>query len=56
VVFDHTQDNGSLNDILQLADVSRPVVSLKQCERLARYVPELLAGLLGIAIDKVFDQ
>ena len=32
------------------------MVSLKEFEGLARYVPELLPRFFGIAIDQVFDQ
>src|SRR5262249_46786443 len=50
------QDHGSLDDVLQLADVPRPIVGLQQVERLLVDGPERLAGLSAVALNEVFDQ
>src|SRR5262245_13302402 len=50
------QDHGSLRDVLQLADVPRPIVGLQKVERLLVDGPERLAGLSAVALDEVFDQ
>ena len=47
------KDHRSLDDVLKLANVPRAVISLKQFERLLRYVAELLAGLFRTVIDEI---
>src|SRR5262245_63901275 len=42
--------------ILQLADVAGPVVRLEQLRRLLGEAADALAGALGIAMDKIFDE
>ncbi len=54
--FAIAKDHGSLDNVLKLADVPWPVVSLKKFKGLARYIPEPLPRFPGITIAQVFDQ
>jgi hypothetical protein len=46
------QNHRPFNYILQLADVSRPIVRLEEFHRLLVYVSNLLAQFLGVAVDQ----
>src|SRR5712692_3257432 len=50
------QDHGSLDDVLQLADVSRPVVGRQELESPPVDLPDLLPGRLCVALNQIFDQ
>src|SRR5437867_9569683 len=51
-----TDDHRALDDVLQLADVARPVVRLKQRRRLLGDAADPLADAVGVAMDEVFDE
>ena len=51
-----TQDHGTLNDVLQFADVSWPIVGLEKLQRLLLDMADPLAGSPGISFDQVFCQ
>ena len=55
-VSPRTQDDGALDDVLQLANVSGPVVGLKQLQCLLPDVPDPLPGLFSLALDQIPDQ
>ena len=50
------QNYGPLNDVLQLAHVSRPVVRLKNFNGVHSNGAERLARLPGIALDEMLDK
>jgi hypothetical protein len=50
------QNHGSLDHVLQFANVARPIVRLKEFERSFVDVLDLLPGLACIAFRKIFDQ
>src|SRR2546428_589633 len=50
------QHHGPLDHVLQLAHVPWPVVGLKQLHRLLVDGADALPGLLGVALDQIFDQ
>jgi hypothetical protein len=50
-----TQNDGSLDHVLKLANIARPTVCLKQLKRLARSISELLARFLRVAGDQILD-
>src|SRR5439155_18238291 len=54
--FAVAQHDSPLDDILQLANVAGPIVSLKQLQCLRPYVPDLFSGHLRVALDQVFDE
>src|SRR5207237_8411825 len=51
-----TQDDRALDDVLQFADVARPVVRLEQVPRPLGDAADPLADALGIAMSEVFDE
>src|SRR3984885_10308405 len=50
------QDHRSLNDVLQLTDISRPGIRLAQFKRIRVDCANLLSGFLRVALYEVFDQ
>src|SRR5438552_17147110 len=50
------QNHRTLDYILQLADVARPIVCVEELDRLLVYVSNLLAQFFGVAVDQVSDQ
>src|SRR5207244_5319115 len=54
--FAVAQHDSPLDDILQLANVAGPIVSLKQLQCLRPYVPDLFSGLFRVALDPVLDE
>ena len=50
------KNHRSLDDILELANVSRPMIGLAQLQRILADVADLLSSLFGIALHEVFDQ
>ncbi len=48
------QNHRALNHVLQLADISRPIVRLQYIERLLAYFCDFLADAFGVTIDQVF--
>jgi hypothetical protein len=44
------------DNILQLADVARPIRCVEEFDPLLVYVSNLLAQFLGVAVDQVSDQ
>src|SRR6266849_6684445 len=51
-----TQDHRALDEVLQLADVARPVVRMKQRRRRRGDAADPLADALGVAMGEVFDE
>src|SRR5262249_21619001 len=49
-------DDCALNDVLQLPDVTWPVVRLKQSRRLFAESPVFFAGAVGEAMNEVLDE
>src|SRR6202007_586755 len=50
------QDHRSLNDVLQLTDISRPGIRLAQFKRIHVDFENLLTGFLGVSLDEVLNQ
>src|SRR5437660_5133036 len=50
------EDDRALDDVLKLADIPGPVIGSKQLERPSIDAPDLLAGLLGKALDQILDE
>jgi len=50
------QDDRALDDVLKLADIPGPVVGSKQLERPSIDAPDLLASLLGKALNQILDE
>src|SRR5947208_3606964 len=50
------EDDRALDDVLKLADIPGPVIGSKQLERRSIDAPDLLAGLLGKALDQILDE
>src|SRR6185312_4438142 len=50
------QHDSTLDYVLELAHVARPVIGLQQLQRRLLDIADALAGLLGEAIDQIFDQ
>ena len=51
-----SQDHSALNDVLKLANISRPVVGAQQLESPSVDVSDLLSHLLRVALDEVLDE
>src|SRR5882724_4741269 len=45
-----------LDDVLQLANISRPVIGLEQFQRIPFDTPNFFAGFLCVALDEILDQ
>src|SRR5258705_4522019 len=54
--FPIAQNHGTLDYILQFANVARPVVSLKQVQGSLIDISNLFTSSLRVTIDQVFDQ
>src|SRR3981189_1995750 len=50
------QDHRSLNDVLQLTDISRPRIGLAQFKRIHVDFANLLAGFLRVSLNEVLNQ
>src|SRR6266478_3861505 len=50
------KDHGPLDDVLELANVSRPMIGLEQLQRVLVDSADVLLGLLRIALHEVLDQ
>src|SRR5882762_3742777 len=50
------QNDPSLHHVLQFANVSRPAVCFEQSERPPVYLLDILAGLLSVTPNEVFEQ
>jgi hypothetical protein len=50
------ENHRTLDDILQLSNVSRPVIRLKQLECTLGYARKLLARFFAVAIDQVLKE
>lgn len=51
-----TEQRGALDDVLQLADVSRPMVRLEQLQSGFLDTANSLARFLGVAVDEIVDE
>src|SRR5712671_7519739 len=50
------QDDGPLDDVLELPNVPWPVVRLEERQRGPADLPDALAGFGGIPLNQIFDQ
>src|ERR1700727_2593318 len=50
------QDHRSLNDVLEFADIARPIVCFEEVERMFINAFECLACLMCISMEEIFEQ
>ena len=54
--FSFAQDHGTLDYVLQFADVTWPIVGLEKIQRLLLYMADPLSRSLGISFDQILHQ